>query len=225
MKWNVIDLTGKVFSNLTVLRRGENCGTNVGWVCKCACGKERTVNSSHLRIGKSRTCGMPPCTNSHKLKDLTGQTFGKLTVVCRGNNVGERVGWMCVCLCGRKKTVSAYSLTGKLTKTCGSRICQWGTKEEREKRKKETYRRSQRKWCIKKLYGLSWEDYQHMLKEQEGRCAICGRTMDTINVDHDHRTENTRGLLCLFCNHLLGNAKDDIEILKKAIRYLRRHSG
>ncbi len=66
----------------------------------------------------------------------------------------------------------------------------------------------------------------------EGRqCAICqvvmvgGRTLQSANLDHDHRTGKIRGFICGSCNKILGYAKDDIDILIGCIRYLNRHHG
>lgn len=62
-----------------------------------------------------------------------------------------------------------------------------------------------------------------LLERQGGRCAICGCTPRTrrLAVDHDHETGLVRGLLCSRCNHdLLGAAHDDVEVLRRAVRYL-----
>lgn len=66
-------------------------------------------------------------------------------------------------------------------------------------------------------------DYQRMLTEQDGRCLICSQpptTQRRLHVDHDHATGQVRGLLCHYCNLLLGHAKDDPAILAAAIEYL-----
>lgn len=42
-----------------------------------------------------------------------------------------------------------------------------------------------------------------------------------LNVDHDHKTGLTRGLLCRRCNKLLRDARDDIEVFRGGIRYLQ----
>lgn len=73
-------------------------------------------------------------------------------------------------------------------------------------------------------YGVSPEDYRAVLEGQGGKCAICqkatGKTR-RLAVDHDHATDEFRGLLCGTCNHrLLGAAHDGTEILKRAIDYL-----
>jgi AcrR family transcriptional regulator len=63
-----------------------------------------------------------------------------------------------------------------------------------------------------------------MKAQQNNQCAICFEafksTKDT-HVDHDHETKKVRGLLCGNCNHLLGKAHDHVEVLERAIVYLR----
>lgn len=76
---------------------------------------------------------------------------------------------------------------------------------------------------IKYLYGLAWKDYEKMLAEQKGSCAICGggpRTFNFLSVDHCHATGKVRGLLCERCNLLLANVQDDPAILLRAVEYL-----
>lgn len=51
--------------------------------------------------------------------DLTGQRFGKLTVVSRAENIGQSAAWKCVCDCGNTKNIRQYSLTSGNTKSCG----------------------------------------------------------------------------------------------------------
>lgn len=77
-------------------------------------------------------------------------------------------------------------------------------------------------WHLKSNYGISLEDYNKILEEQHGACAICGNSPKAyLCVDHDHITGGIRGLLCFHCNVILGHAQDNIETLQKAIEYLR----
>jgi 5-methylcytosine-specific restriction endonuclease McrA len=82
---------------------------------------------------------------------------------------------------------------------------------------------------LKQKYGISVEDYDNLLKEQDGKCAICGSKdtgrVDCKNfaVDHDHATNDVRGLLCKPCNTGLGMFKDSPEMLEAAAAYLRKH--
>lgn len=78
---------------------------------------------------------------------------------------------------------------------------------------------------LKRRYGLSQEDYDLILAEQNGRCAICGSEdpfdrWGKFHVDHDHLTGYVRGLLCSNCNIGLGQFKDNPMMLKQAIQYL-----
>jgi hypothetical protein len=95
---------------------------------------------------------------------------------------------------------------------------------------------------LKRIYGISLEQFTKMLISQEGKCAICQK-FPTPNakghsfaIDHDHSCCNNlnarvkgyscgkcvRGLLCHNCNLGLGNFKDSIELLQQAQNYLRK---
>lgn len=52
-----IDLTGKHFGLLTVIKKGENIGKHSAWMCKCECGKIKAIRSDHLIHGKTISCG------------------------------------------------------------------------------------------------------------------------------------------------------------------------
>ena len=52
-----IDLTGQKFGKWTVIKRAENIGRYVGWLCRCECGTERVVQANNLKSGKSTSCG------------------------------------------------------------------------------------------------------------------------------------------------------------------------
>lgn len=65
-------------------------------------------------------------------------------------------------------------------------------------------------------------DYNRAYQSQNGRCKICLTAYPStkLGADHDHKTGFFRGLLCGPCNHLLGNSKDNQELLLRAIYYL-----
>jgi len=71
--------------------------------------------------------------------------------------------------------------------------------------------------------------YGHLFKEQKGKCAICGteRAIDApkwmkLLIDHDHETDEVRGLLCQSCNILVGRLEH--RFVEKALDYLAKHS-
>lgn len=80
---------------------------------------------------------------------------------------------------------------------------------------------------LKKKYGITMDEFDAMLEEQNGCCMICGRHHTTQEnrfcVDHCHTTGKIRGLLCYPCNSGLGHFKDDIDMMFKAIAYLNEH--
>lgn len=77
----------------------------------------------------------------------------------------------------------------------------------------------------KYLYGLSKEEFLGLSEQQGHRCAVCQDDASehpyTLNVDHDHATNEIRGLLCTSCNTALGWLNDDPDIALRAAGYLR----
>lgn len=134
------DLTNKKFNYLTVIRRAteeeypRKTGRHAKWLCKCDCGNLRFVNSSDLKNGRAVSCG---CKNKEKAKqlmtelgkarfeDLTGQRFGKLTVIKYIGKKGNASLWECQCSCGQKTQVITNYLKSGHTTSCGcNRV--WG---------------------------------------------------------------------------------------------------
>lgn len=72
----------------------------------------------------------------------------------------------------------------------------------------------------KHRYGITKEQYEQILEAQDGKCAICKRFKKLV-VDHCHKTNRVRGLLCGGCNILLGHLDDDAKLLENGIAYLR----
>jgi hypothetical protein len=89
------------------------------WLCRCRCGAERKVHNSYLVKGIVKTCGGKGCKENTLRADLTGQEFGKLKAL----SYNGRGKWKVVCVCGKEKSVRTCSLTGGLTKSCGSKGC------------------------------------------------------------------------------------------------------
>lgn len=79
---------------------------------------------------------------------------------------------------------------------------------------------------LRSAYGISLGDYNSMLVNQGGVCAICfsddvgKKNAKYFYVDHDHKTGEVRGLLCHRCNTFLGHARDNLATLVGAIYYL-----
>lgn len=76
-----------------------------------------------------------------------------------------------------------------------------------------------RRWSLWTRYGLTLEDYECMLADQGGACAICGAPpkRNRLHVDHDHKTGVVRGLLCARCNSSL---EWHLQFAQSAAQYL-----
>jgi hypothetical protein len=86
-----------------------------------------------------------------------------------------------------------------------------------------------RRSLLKTTYGLTVEQYDRMLVEQHGVCAICGRPPASYNnqnkslaVDHVHATGQVRGLLCGRCNTAIGLLREDPVLAVGLADYLRK---
>lgn len=78
---------------------------------------------------------------------------------------------------------------------------------------------------LKRLYGITLEQYVEMFVAQGEVCAICKEkcpTKKSLSVDHNHETGIVRGLLCNRCNRALGMFQDSPMLLMRAADYLSR---
>ena len=106
-----------------------------------------------------------------------------------------------------------------------SNICKKCNRE----RARKTVRNTEKLWEseIKRLYGITIEEYNELKEKQNNKCAICGtdekNLIKKLAVDHCHTTGKVRGLLCRKCNSGIGFLQDDIEVLTNAIKYLKKY--
>lgn len=110
----------------------------------------------------------------------------------------------------------------------------WRTKEGRSAQRKAYYTANRdrvRNTAFQAKFGISLAQYHELLEAQGGACAICGRPESAerngkvrwLAIDHCHNTNKVRGLLCGSCNPMIGYARDNIEVLEKAVAYLKRN--
>jgi hypothetical protein len=84
----------------------------------------------------------------------------------------------------------------------------------------EKVKMKERKYQVAQ-YGITLEEYNRLFILQNGKCAICSVSQDkSLDVDHCHKTNKVRGLLCRKCNLGIGFMQDNPEICKKASEYL-----
>lgn len=86
------------------------------------------------------------------------------------------------------------------------------------------HRRERRGAERKSRYGVTVEAFEKMRADQDNRCLICAEEFtDAPHIDHDHRTNRIRGLLCSGCNLGLGHLRDDPSLMRKAAEYVEQH--
>lgn len=137
--------------------------------------------------------------------------------------------------CGRCKEVKEVSLFSK-AKREKSGYQQWckacmknynpEIKKAYDKNRYYTKNDEWRDSNYKRKYGISLQEYNAKLEEQNNSCAICGLACPSgrrLAVDHNHTTGKVRGLLCGPCNQAIGSLKEDKELMFKAIEYLMLH--
>jgi hypothetical protein len=125
------DLSKIKYGMLAPINRVENFVCPGGqkmiqWKCLCDCGKTTYVLSISLKSKSTRSCGcIRIAFHKNKVKDLSGNKYGILTVLSRASDVTltngrNAIRWNCECACGRKIVFNADHLKSKIS--CG---CQW----------------------------------------------------------------------------------------------------
>lgn len=112
---------GMTFGELTVLRQhSEKLHKERAWVCLCSCGEETLATNGQLVRGVKKSCGCLRKKTPANALDLTGQRFGKLTVIERaGITNGGSALWRCSCDCGNEKITRATTLRRGEVTSCG----------------------------------------------------------------------------------------------------------
>lgn len=247
---DVSDYVGKVFGQLTIIRKVESKVREAKWFCLCSCGCNTIVATSKLKRGQ--TC----CTECSRKQrgapanfiDISGQKFGSLTVVKRGdNNKYGHLKWQCKCDCGNEIQITSSQL--KIQRHCrqcwagatysgGEKCCskckKWKSVDSfpvssRSASGRHSYCYScmaeyRRTWLRNKFYGITDAEYNKAVDAHGGKCAMCGRYEELV-IDHCHKTGKFRGLICRLCNGLLGRFKDSTQQLQNAIDYLNNHKN
>lgn len=224
---NFIDLTGKIYENFTVIEKGNGRYTKGGqykitWVCLCSCGNIFEVDGEKIRNGKVFSCGCMRYSGRERYyADLTGQRFGRLTVIrrLRPDEVETRqYNWLCRCDCGKEVKASANKLKIGHTKSCGCLKREFSigdaTRTHGKRGSKLYYiHASMKQRCYNKNsvsykyygargiqvceYWLGKDGFKHFYEWAIGtgfdeNKKWTEQTIDRINVDGDYSPENCR---------------------------------
>lgn len=113
------DITGMRSGMLVAIERTDQKKRSCTlWRCRCDCGKDILLEPYKIRNQIVRSCG---CQRGVKrIKDLTGQRFGRLTALYRLDKMrGSSYLWQCRCDCGKEVQTTANSLLSGNSKSCG----------------------------------------------------------------------------------------------------------
>lgn len=76
---------------------------------------------------------------------------------------------------------------------------------------------------LRRLYGITLEQFKRMLEAQGGGCSVCGEKVGKLVVDHCHKTQKVRSVLCNGCNRALGYVKENPNKLRALAAYVEAH--
>lgn len=83
---------------------------------------------------------------------------------------------------------------------------------------------AKRRSNLRLRYGITPEEFDALAARTRGKCPICLKKK-RLAVDHCHKTGRVRGLICSECNRSIGMLGDQVEPLRRALKYLEEHYG
>jgi len=134
-------------------------------------------------------------------------------------------------LCKELKTLACFSKAGRkdsLRSDC--KKCNAKKYKQWKEKNRTAYLRGATNAGLKIKYGITLEEYEQMLKNQNQCCKICkskkpGRKgVKRFAVDHCHKTNKVRGLLCMSCNTAIGLLNENPVLFDAAKQYLEEYS-
>lgn len=160
---------------------------------------------------------MKQCTECEQLKSLS--EFNK--------DRTQKDGIRCICKeCGKKyhekNKIKIHKQQKEYYQIHKTEILERQKKHNKTEKGKSANLRKR----LRYYYDITLEQYDKMVENQNGVCAICGdinKNGDRLVVDHDHETGEIRNLLCHRCNLLLGLIKENMVILQSVTNYLKKH--
>lgn len=170
----------------------------------------------HLKRARARA-GKRKC---RRCKEVFYRAKGEIFTICL--RCREHCARCDTLLTEKNKDLSASRLQNYLCKKCTAEM----VRNTRDKTK-------QRDYDLLRNYGITVNEYEAMLNDQNGVCWICEKPPAKVRLSVDHLHEKgerrrnpklirkrVRGLLCWQCNQALGKFRDNPDFLRKAADYL-----
>lgn len=238
----LINLKGQKFVKWTVLEQAEVEDKRGGaqWICKCECGITKTIYGTGLRAGKTTQCYT--CSRNAIRIDISGQKFGKWTVLEICHNNTSRKLWKCICECGNEKLIDARSLKDGRTTQC--RGCYF-KKLKYQNPVNATFINEIKERANKKgiEFNISCEILLKLFIQQNQSCFFCNRKIILLSSSkeyHDTRkeiehvsvdridsskgyVENNIQLACKACN-IAKNTMTNKEFIKLCYNIVTKHN-
>lgn len=203
-----VDLSGKTFGRWTVVEFDRiNAGRLARWWVRCACGARHSVIGHTLTNGRSQGCAKCAARLPQRLASIAkGRAHHQAKL--------------------RALAAARVSSGSKKCSHCNGEFPLgefWLIKRALDGRST---------WCrtcnadyqTKKKFGIGSEEKAKMIRDQGGRCANrgCGEELSlSSHMDHCHRTDRIRGILCHRCNTCLGTLGEDAERIEGLAAYAR----
>ncbi len=94
-------------------------------------------------------------------------------------------------------------------------------------RSTDDFKKKTKNWVLKKKFGITLDEFNKKIEEQDGACAICGLPLEPGDavMDHCHQTGAIRGVLHRWCNSAIGFLDDSPALLRKALDYLEKYAS
>ncbi len=210
---------------------------------------ERRVGLTELKYGLTRHCSVckkekpfsefrlrpsRPFGHDYRCKDCCNQIQNKKYLERKLDNAGRLIsneGDKRCSKCKQVKAVTEFHIDRAANdgrrKHC--KPCATQHSKNHNQERPHIYKAIRRR-ALYARYGITADQYDQMLSQQGGGCAICGATSEQherqarpLHIDHDHATGKVRGILCTGCNTGLGKFRDDPSLIQAAIDYLTTH--
>ncbi len=215
-----IDLTGKRYGMLIVMKKADNIGEKTAWQCNCDCGtKDHITKGNNLEMGHAQSCGCQVNYNKYAIE--SNSKFGRLTILSKFDTEDGHWFYLCKCDCGQEVAINGSHLKFGKSKSCGCLQKELASK---------------RMSLLKGELSYSWKgggktdrettEYREwrkaVLQRDNGICQVCG-SVDEIETHHlnafakfpEQRYLVTNGVcLCFTCHklfHIAFGSGDNME--------------